>query len=228
MARVESRDWVEDPSRRTRGRRRTCDSAVDLDPYGARSMHSTMRSCTSATSIIRGSCRCRTDEQRKAIEEVLADRQEGNRCRPHRGGRDPRPGSPCSPRSANSGAGAPTSSPRQIVAGITKEQVAAYRAQVAKGGTDIIERVVTALGDGRVSITNPAHVQALAQRHGHSGTRRGSSASSATGSADGMHPQPESPASSGGYFDGTEHNAVTAARTEAQKTPDRRPGLRPT
>jgi hypothetical protein len=42
---------------------------------------------------------------------------------------------------------------RQIVAGITKEQVAAYRAQVAKGGTDIIERVVTALGDGRVSIT---------------------------------------------------------------------------
>ena len=42
---------------------------------------------------------------------------------------------------------------RQIVAGITKEQVAAYRAQVAKGGTDIIERIVKDLGDGRASVT---------------------------------------------------------------------------
>jgi protein required for attachment to host cells len=93
-----------------------------------------------------------TDEQRKAIEEVLADRQEAIAAALIEEAET------LVPVAVDSTLGelrrrTADKFTRQIVAGITKEQVAAYRAQVAKGGTDIIERVVKDLGDGRASIT---------------------------------------------------------------------------
>jgi len=93
-----------------------------------------------------------TDEQRKAIEEVLADRQEAIAAALIE---EAETLVPVAVQSTLGELRRRTADKftRQIVAGIAKEQVAAYRAQVAKGGTDIIERVVTALGDGRVSIT---------------------------------------------------------------------------
>jgi len=131
--------------------------------------------------------------------------------------RRPRPSSrsPCSPRSAKLRRRGADKFTRQIVAGITKEQVAAYRAQVAKGGTDIIERVVTALGDGRVSITTrrtfKPWLSDMATRD-----QEGILRIISDGQRDGMHPH-QIARELRGYFDGTEHNAVTAARTEAQK-----------
>lgn len=104
---------------------------------------------------------------------------------------------------------------RQIVAGITKEQVAAYRAQVAKGGTDIIERIVKDLGDGRASVTTRRTFKPwladMATRDQEEILRI-----IGEGQRDGMHPY-QIARELRGYFDGTAHNAVTAARTEAQK-----------
>jgi len=75
--------------------------------------------------------------------------------------------------------------------------------------------VVTALGDGRVSITTrrtfKPWLSDMATRD-----QEGSSASSATGSATACI-RHQIARELRGYFDGTEHNAVTAARTEAQK-----------
>ena len=104
---------------------------------------------------------------------------------------------------------------RQIVAGITKEQVAAYRAQVAKGGTDIIERIVKDLGDGRASVTTrrtfKPWLSDMRTRDQEEILRI-----IGEGQRDGMHPY-QIARELRGYFDGTAHNAVTAARTEAQK-----------
>ncbi|MFA5408351.1 MAG: hypothetical protein WC343_06235, partial [Bacilli bacterium] len=93
-----------------------------------------------------------TDEQRKAIEEVLADRQEAIAAALIEEAET------LVPVAVDSTLGelrrrTADKFTRQIVAGITEEQVAAYRAQVAKGGTDIIERIVKDLGDGRASVT---------------------------------------------------------------------------
>jgi len=155
-----------------------------------------------------------TDEQRKAIEEVLADRQEAIAAALIEEAET------LVPVAVDSTLGelrrrTADKFTRQIVAGITKEQVAAYRAQVAKGGTDIIERVVTALGDGRVSITTrrtfKPWLSDMATRDQNEILRIISD-----GQRDGMHPR-QIARELRGYFDGTEHNAVTAARTEAQK-----------
>ena len=89
-----------------------------------------------------------TDKQTKLIEEILADRQEAI--------------SAALVEEAEAVAAAAATSTlrelermhrtkwtRSVVEGITKAQVAAYRAQVTRGGTDIIEQVVKDLGNGR-------------------------------------------------------------------------------
>lgn len=155
-----------------------------------------------------------TDEQWKLIEEVLADRQEAIAAALIEEAET------LVPVAVQSTLGelrrmVADKFTRQIVDGITKEQVAAYRAQVAKGGTDIIERVVTALGDGRVSITTrrtfKPWLSDMASRDQEEILRI-----IGEGQRDGMHPH-QIARELRGYFDGTEHNAVTAARTEAQK-----------
>ena len=155
-----------------------------------------------------------TDEQRKLIEEVLADRQEAIAAALIEEAET------LVPVAVDSTLGelrrmVADKFTRQIVEGITKEQVAAYRAQVAKGGTDIIERVVTALGDGRVSITTrrtfKPWLSDMASRDQEEILRI-----IGEGQRGGMHPR-QIARELRGYFDGTEHNAVTAARTEAQK-----------
>ncbi|OQC68278.1 MAG: Phage Mu protein F like protein [Euryarchaeota archaeon ADurb.Bin009] len=155
-----------------------------------------------------------TDEQRKLIEEVLADRQEAIAAALIEEAET------LVPVAVDSTLGelrrrTADKFTRQIVAGITEEQVAAYRAQVAKGGTDIIERVVTALGDGRVSITTRRTFKPwladMATRDQNEILRI-----IGEGQRGGMHPR-QIARELRGYFDGTEHNAVTAARTEAQK-----------
>ncbi len=155
-----------------------------------------------------------TDEQRTAIEEILADRQEAIAAALIE---EAETLVPVAVQSTLGELRRRTADKftRQIVEGITKEQVAAYRAQVAKGGTDIIERVVTALGDGRVSITTrrtfKPWLSDMASRDQEEILRI-----IGEGQRDGMHPY-QIARDLRGYFDGTEHNAVTAARTEAQK-----------
>lgn len=155
-----------------------------------------------------------TDEQRKAIEEVLADRQEAIAAALIEEAET------LVPVAVQSTLGelrrmVADKFTRQIVEGITKEQVAAYRAQVAKGGTDIVERIVKDLGDGRASITTRRTFKPwladMATRDQEEILRIISD-----GQRDGMHPH-QIARELRGYFDGTEHNAVTAARTEAQK-----------
>jgi len=155
-----------------------------------------------------------TDEQRKAIEEVLADRQEAIAAALIEEAET------LVPVAVDSTLGelrrrTADKFTRQIVAGITEEQVAAYRAQVAKGGTDIIERIVKDLGDGRASVTTRRTFKPwladMATRDQEEILRIISD-----GQRDGMHPR-QIARELRGYFDGTEHNAVTAARTEAQK-----------
>mgnify|MGYP000887312982 FL=1 len=155
-----------------------------------------------------------TDEQWKLIEEVLADRQEAIAAALIEEAET------LVPVAVQSTLGelrrmVADKFTRQIVDGIAKEQVAAYRAQVAKGGTDIIERVVTALGDGRVSITTrrtfKPWLSDMASRDQEEILRI-----IGEGQRGGMHPR-QIARELRGYFDGTEHNAVTAARTEAQK-----------
>ena len=155
-----------------------------------------------------------TDEQRKLIEEVLADRQEAIAAALIE---EAETLVPVAVQSTLGELRRRTADKftRQIVEGITKEQVAAYRAQVAKGGTDIIERVVTALGDGRVSITTrrtfKPWLSDMATRDQEEILRI-----IGEGQRGGMHPR-QIARELRGYFDGTAHNAVTAARTEAQK-----------
>ena len=155
-----------------------------------------------------------TDEQRKAIEEVLADRQEAIAAALIE---EAETLVPVAVQSTLGELRRRTADKftRQIVAGITKEQVAAYRAQVAKGGTDIIERIVKDLGDGRASVTTRRTFKPwladMATRDQEEILRI-----IGEGQRDGMHPH-QIARELRGYFDGTAHNAVTAARTEAQK-----------
>jgi SPP1 gp7 family putative phage head morphogenesis protein len=155
-----------------------------------------------------------TDEQWKLIEEVLADRQEAIAAALIEEAET------LVPVAVQSTLGelrrmVADKFTRQIVDGITKEQVAAYRAQVAKGGTDIIERVVTPLGDGRASITTrrtfKPWLSDMRTRDQEEILRI-----IGEGQREGMHPH-QIARELRGYFDGTSHNAVTAARTEAQK-----------
>ena len=155
-----------------------------------------------------------TDKQTKLIEEILADRQEAI--------------SAALVEEAEAVAAAVATSTlrelermqrtkwtRATVEGITKAQVAAYRAQVARGGTDIIVRVVKDLGNGKVSIstqrTFTPWLSDMATRDQEEILRI-----IGEGQRGGMHPK-QIAASLRGYFDGTQHNATTAARTEAQK-----------
>ena len=155
-----------------------------------------------------------TDEQQKLIEEVLADRQEAIAAALIE---EAETLVPVAVQSTLGELRRRTADKftRQIVAGITKEQVAAYRAQVAKGGTDIIERIVKDLGDGRVSVTTRRTFKPwladMATRDQEEILRI-----IGEGQRDGMHPY-QIARELRGYFDGTAHNAVTAARTEAQK-----------
>ena len=155
-----------------------------------------------------------TDEQRKLIEEVLADRQEAIAAALIEEAET------LVPVAVDSTLGelrrrTADKFTRQIVAGITEEQVAAYRAQVAKGGTDIIERIVKDLGDGRASVTTRRTFKPwladMATRDQEEILRI-----IGEGQRGGMHPR-QIARELRGYFDGTEHNAITAARTEAQK-----------
>ena len=155
-----------------------------------------------------------TDEQWKLIEEVLADRQEAIAAALIE---EAETLVPVAVQSTLGELRRRTADKftRQIVAGITKEQVAAYRAQVAKGGTDIIERIVKDLGDGRASVTTRRTFKPwladMATRDQEEILRI-----IGEGQRDGMHPY-QIARELRGYFDGTAHNAVTAARTEAQK-----------
>ena len=155
-----------------------------------------------------------TDEQRKLIEEVLADRQEAIAAALIEEAETLVPVAVQSTLGELRRMGADEFA-RQIVDGIAKEQVAAYRAQVAKGGTDIIERIVKDLGDGRASVTTrrtfKPWLSDMATRDQEEILRI-----IGEGQRDGMHPH-QIARELRGYFDGTAHNAVTAARTEAQK-----------
>ena len=155
-----------------------------------------------------------TDEQRKAIEEVLADRQEAIAAALIEEAET------LVPVAVDSTLGelrrrTADKFTRQIVAGITEEQVAAYRAQVAKGGTDIIERIVKDLGDGRASVTTRRTFKPwladMATRDQNEILRI-----IGEGQRGGMHPR-QIARELRTYFEGTAHNATTAARTEAQK-----------
>ncbi len=155
-----------------------------------------------------------TDEQWKLIEEVLADRQEAIAAALIEEAET------LVPVAVQSTLGelrrmVADKFTRQIVEGITKEQVAAYRAQVAKGGTDIVERIVKDHGDGRASVTTRRTFKPwladMATRDQEEILRI-----IGEGQRGGMHPR-QIARELRGYFDGTEHNAVTAARTEAQK-----------
>ena len=155
-----------------------------------------------------------TDEQWKLIEEVLADRQEAIAAALIEEAET------LVPVAVDSTLGelrrrTADKFTRQIVAGITEEQVAAYRAQVAKGGTDIIERIVKDLGDGRASVTTRRTFKPwladMATRDQNEILRI-----IGEGQRGGMHPR-QIARELRTYFEGTAHNATTAARTEAQK-----------
>lgn len=104
---------------------------------------------------------------------------------------------------------------KQIVDGITEQQIAAYRAQVERGGTDIVERVVADLGDGRVAVSTQKRFKPwlddMTARDREEVLRI-----IGEGQRTGMHPRKIADQLSQ-YFENTNHNAVTAARTEAQK-----------
>ena len=155
-----------------------------------------------------------TDEQRKLIEEVLADRQEAIAAALVEEAED------LIPVAVESTLGElqrmqRTKYTRQVVDGITKKQVAAYRAQVTKGGTDIVERVLRDNGDGTVSATTrrvfKPWLNDMAARDQEEILRI-----IGEGQRGGMHPH-QIARELRAHFDGTAHNAVTAARTEAQK-----------
>jgi SPP1 gp7 family putative phage head morphogenesis protein len=155
-----------------------------------------------------------TDEQRKLIEEVLADRQEAIAA--------------ALVEEAEAVAAAAASSTlgelarmgrtkytRQIVDGITKEQVAAYRKQVERGGTYVIEPIGKDLGGGRIEYSArkvfKPWLSDMRKRDQEEILRI-----IGEGQRDGMHLK-QIARDLRGYFAGTEHNATTAARTEAQK-----------
>jgi len=222
MARVESRDWVEIHLGELGVVDGRATVPLTLDPYG------------------RVLCipRCAPVQRPQVLSEapVDADRRAaqspskrssrtGRRQSLPPSSRRPRPSSrsPCSPRSANSGAGPPTSSPADVVAGIAKEQVAAYRAQVAKGGTDIIERAwsrpsATAASPSPPGARSTPWLSDMATRD-----QEGILRIISDGQRDGMHPH-QIARELRGYFDGTEHNAVHRRPHGGAETPDRRPG----
>ncbi len=155
-----------------------------------------------------------TDEQQRLIEEVLADRQAAIAAALVE------EAEAIVPVAVQSTLGelqrkVADKYTRQIVEGITKPQVAAYREQVKKGGTDIIERVLRDNGDGTVSVstrrTFKPWLSDMAARDQEEILRI-----IGEGQRNGMHPT-QITRELRGYFDGTAHNATTAARTEAQK-----------
>lgn len=155
-----------------------------------------------------------TDEQRKLIDEVLADRQEAIAAALVEEAED------LIPVAVTSTLGElqrmqRTKYTRQVVDGITKKQVAAYQAQVAKGGTDIIERVLRDNGDGTVSATTR---KAFKPWLSDMRTRDQEEILRIIGEGQrgGMHPR-QIARRLKDHFEGTNHNATTAARTEAQK-----------
>lgn len=155
-----------------------------------------------------------TDKQQKLIEEVLQDRQEAI------GEALIESAEAMTRVAAKSTLGElqrrkVTKFTKQIVDGITKGQVAAYRAQVEKGGTDIIERVVRRLDNGQVSVstrkTFKPWLSDMKQRDQEEILRI-----IGEGQRNGVHPK-QIARQLQGYFDSTAHNAMTAARTESQK-----------
>lgn len=155
-----------------------------------------------------------TDKQLKLIEEVLNDRQEAI-------GEALIESAEATTRvAAMSTLGElqrrkATKYTKQIVDGITKQQLAAYRAQVAKGGTDVIEQVVRKLDNGQVSIstrkTFKPWLSDMRTRDQEEILRI-----IGEGQRGGKHPK-QIAQQLQGYFDATGHNAATAARTESQK-----------
>ena len=155
-----------------------------------------------------------TDKQQKLIEEVLNDRQEAI-------GEALIESAEATTRvAAKSTLGELqkrqiTKYTKQIVDGITKAQVAAYREQVAKGGTDVIEQVVRKLDNGQVSVstrkTFKPWLSDMRTRDQEEILRI-----IGEGQRNGVHPK-QIAQQLQGYFDGTAHNAMTTARTESQK-----------
>ncbi len=155
-----------------------------------------------------------TDEQRKAIEEVLADRQEAIAAALIEEAET------LVPVAVQSTLGelrrmVADKFTRQIVDGITKEQVAAYRAQVAKGGTDIIISEIKDFGDGRTAIV-PRRIFSPWLSDMRERDQAEVLRIIGEGQRGGVHPT-QIARELRGYFDGTAHHAGTAARTEAQK-----------
>ncbi len=104
---------------------------------------------------------------------------------------------------------------RQVVAGITKQQIATYRAQVARGGTNIVDRVLRDNGDGTVTATT----RTIFKPWLNDMTKRDQEEILriiGEGQRGGMHPR-QIARRLKDHFEGTNHNATTAARTEAQK-----------
>jgi len=103
----------------------------------------------------------------------------------------------------------------QVMEGITDKIVQNYTKEILKGGTMCVEKVVTPVGGGKVSVTTKqVFVPWLADM-----TERDSTAILqffADAEAAGVHPRNQAEMIRE-YFEGTKHNAVTAARTEAQK-----------
>lgn len=104
---------------------------------------------------------------------------------------------------------------RQVVADITKQQIATYRAQVARGGTNIVDRVLRDNGDGTVTATT----RTIFKPWLNDMTKRDQEEILriiGEGQRGGMHPR-QIARRLKDHFEGTNHNAATAARTEAQK-----------
>jgi SPP1 gp7 family putative phage head morphogenesis protein len=155
-----------------------------------------------------------TDKQQKLIEEILADRQEAIAAALVEEAEAVATAAATSTLSQLSRMQR-TKWTRATVEGITKAQVAAYRAQVARGGTDIVDKVVKDLGNGKVSVTTERvfkpWLNDMAIRDSEEILRI-----IGEGQRGGMHPK-QIARGLRDYFDGTQHNALTAARTEAQK-----------
>jgi len=99
--------------------------------------------------------------------------------------------------------------------GITREIITDYTKQIPKGGTTVVERVITPIGDGRVMATTRARFAPWLSDMIET-ERNAVFNVLSEGQRSGIHPREQAKLIES-FFEGTRHNAVTAARTEAQK-----------
>ena len=104
---------------------------------------------------------------------------------------------------------------RAVVDGITDTIISDYKAPLLRGGTICIEPVIEDIGGGMVKVTTKQKFIPWLNDM----SKRDADAIAdifAEGTKTGMHPTQQARLIKD-YFESTKHNAVTAARTEAQK-----------